>query len=532
MPKRYWINYKSKKYQRLASRKISDNRLSIGLFYPNGSAHWADVIRIASKVQNWIYLTDEHTTFTVKSELKKHSVKGEIIANSDWGFRDNVFRFEQVIQKMKEKLSDFFDHDKTAIMLFIEMTWAVRTPSSAIYLRNFEIELQKLIDQYPLSICCLYNEFILLDEQLLLGLQVHPYIFTSEGLKVNPHYLPPIVFQQNTLRSQFNYWIGQIEPHRKSLEKESILTKDASLQPILSESEATEPIYHIDKTLYSRIAQSDDGRWKIRCLGELKVYRNNGQLIEWDTKGGATKKVKTLFAYLLFMGEKGASIEELSDLLWSDTLDMTQSANRLYHTIRCLRLVLEGMKHPDKIGKESNLRQSPFIIHQNTHYYLTLPQDSWIDLPMFQELCFKGNEHFQHQNLEQSLICYQSAERLYQGDLLTDIPQKYTDNTEHDWCWSRRFWYRDMHHKLLHNLANIYRQMGNVSEALSYCDKALAIEPCSESAHREKLLSLKAANRLDAVHRQYRLYCESLKKFDMGVPSKEIKDLYLKLVGK
>ncbi len=488
---------------------------------------------MAAKAQNWIYLTDEHTTITAKSALKKHLNKGEIVPSSEWGLRENVFRFENTILKIKEKLDIFFNENKTSNVLFIEMTWAVRTPSSSIYLRNFEIELQKLTEQYPpeskisgqaLSICCLYNESILLDEQLLLGLQAHPYIFTSEGLKVNPHYLPPLVFQQNTLRSQFNYWISQIEPHRKTIEKESILTQNTLLQPILSGSEATEPIYHIDKTLFSRIAQSDEGRWKIRCLGELKVYRNNGQMIHWDTKGGATKKVKTLFAYLLFKGEKGASIEELADLLWSDTLDMTQSANRLYHTIRCLRLVLEG--------QESNLRQSPFIIHQNTHYYLTLPQDSWIDLPMFQELCFKGNEHLQTQNWEQSLICYQSAERLYQGDLLIDIPQKYTDNTELDWCWSRRFWYRDMHHKLLYSLATIHRQLGNISESLKCCDKALIIEPCSEPAHREKLLSLKAANRLDAVHRQYRLYCESLKKFDMGVPSKEIKDLYSKIVAK
>ena len=505
----------------MANRKISDNHLSISLFYPNSSAHWADINRMASKVHNWIYLTDEHTPTTIKIELKKHLNKGEIISNSEWGFREHVFRFEQAIQKIEERLKGLLNENKTSNLLFMEMTWAVRTPSSSIYLRNFEIELQRLVEIYPLSICCLYNESILLEEQLLLGLQAHPYIFTSEGLKPNPHYLPPIVFKQNTLRSQFNYWMQQIEPNRKSTEKESIFAENL---PPQSEAESDEPIYHIDKTLYSRIAQSDEGRWKIRCLGDLKVYRNNGEMIEWDTKGGATKKVKTLFAFLLFKGEKGASVEELADLLWSDTLDMTQSTNRLYHTIRCLRLSLEG--------KESNLRQSPFIIHQNTHYYLTLPQDSWIDLPMFQELCFKGNEHFQHQNLEQSLICYQSAERLYQGDLLTDIPQKYTDNTEHDWCWSRRFWYRDMHHKLLHNMANIHRQLGNISEALNCCDKALAIEPCSEPAHREKLLSLKAAKRLDAVHRQYRLYCESLKKFDMGTPSKEIKELYSKIIEK
>jgi DNA-binding SARP family transcriptional activator len=501
--------------------KITEKSLFIGLFYPKSSVLWVDVNRIASKAQNWIYLTDEHTTIAIKAALKKHINKGEIIANSEWGFRENVFRFESVIQKIKDELASFFTEKKTELTLFIEMTWAVRTPSASIYLRNFEVELQKLTESYPISICCLYNESILLDEQLLLGLQAHPYIFTSEGLKINPHYLPPIIFKKNTLRAQFNYWIGQIEPNRKTVENPFFISENES-HPL--GNEPSEPIYHIDKSLNSRIAQNDEGRWKIRCLGELKVYRNNGVLIEWDTKGGATKKVKTLFAYLLFKGEKGASIEELADLLWADTLDMTQSINRLYHTIRCLRLVLEG--------KESDFRHSSFILHQNTHYYLTLPQDSWIDLPMFQELCFKGNEHFQHQDLAQSLTCYQSAERLYQGDLLTDIPQKYTDSTEHDWCWSRRFWYRDMHHKLLYSMANIHRQMGEISEALSCSDKALAIEPCSEPAHREKLLSLKAANRLDAVHRQYRLYCESLKKFDMGLPSKDIKDLYAKIIEK
>jgi DNA-binding SARP family transcriptional activator len=503
----------------MTNRKISDTSLFMGLFYPNSETLWIDLNRMLNKLPHWIYLTDEHTQIVLKTALKKHINKGEIVQSSEWGFRDNVFQYEKVIQNIKNRLDSFFTDTHKTLTLFIEMTWAVRTPPASIYLRNFEIELQKLTDSYPLSICCLYNESILLDEQLILAMQAHPHIFTSEGLKENPHYLPPSVFKKNTLRSQFNYWIGQIEPHRKPVEKE-ILVKDTVLQ----NGGFQEPIYHIDKTLYSKIAQSDEERWKIRCLGDLKVYRNNGEKLEWDTKGGATKKVKTLFAYLLFKGEKGASIEELADLLWSDILDMSQSTNRLYHTIRCLRLVLEG--------KDMDLRHSPFILHQNAHYYLTLPQDSWIDLPMFQELCFKGNEHFQHQNLEQSLICYQSAERLYQGDLLKDIPQKYTDNTEHDWCWSRRFWYRDMHHKLLYSTANIQRQLGNIPESLNACDKALAIEPYSESAHREKIISLKAANRLDAVHRQYRLYCESLKKFDMGEPSKEIKELYSKIIEK
>lgn len=495
----------------------------IGYFYDNSDHLWADIQTFLSKKTHWLYITDERATQNVKSELKSFLNKGECLPSQDFGFREHVFRYMTSIQLIRDKMETVINDKTKTTVLFLEMSWAVRTPAASIYLRNFTSELHKLIELYPLSIVCLYSETTLLDEQLLMGLQAHPYILTSDGLKGNPYYLPPEVFKDNTPRIHFNYWLGQIDASRHHKKQPS--PKPLPIQEITEiVPEEAEPIYHIDKDLHTRIAQSDEGRWKIRCLGDLKVYRNNGQLMDWHTKSGATKKVKTLFAYLLFKGEKGASLEELADLLWSDTLDMTQSINRLYHTIRCLREVLEG--------KNSHLRQSPFITHQNDRYYLSLPPDSWIDLPMFQELCFKGNDHLKHHNLEQALLCYQSAERLYQGDFLTDIPQKYTENTEQDWCWSRRFWYRDMHYKLLHSIANIQRQLGHISDALSYSDKALAIEPNSEPAHREKILALKAANRLDAVHRQYRLYCESLKKFDMGQPSQEMRELYYQLVKK
>jgi two-component SAPR family response regulator len=491
----------------------------IGYFYHNFDQLWSDMRLFLTKKQAWVYITDEQTVQNIRSEFKSFLGKGEGLSSKEFGFREQVFKYTTAIQAINDKIEGILKEDNKNLILFLEMSWAVRTPSGSIYLRNFISELQNLTALHPLSIVCLYNETILLEEQLLMGLQAHPSILTTNGLKPNPYYLPSEVFKNNSPRAQFDYFLQQIDPS-KTLNKQPIL-KD--MLPILAETEEAQPIYHIDKKLHTRIAQSDEGRWKIRCLGDLKVYRNNGQLIDWHTKSGATKKVKTLFAYLLFKGEKGASLEELADLMWSDMLDMAQSSNRLYHTIRCLREVLEG--------QEGNLRQSSFILHQNNRYYLSLPADSWIDLPMFQELCFKGNDHLKHQNLEQALICYQSAERLYQGDFLTDIPQKYIENTEQDWCWSRRFWYRDMHYKLLHGTATIHRQMGNISETLSYCDKALDMEPNSEPAHREKLLSLKAANRLDAVHRQYRLYCQSLKKFDMGQPSKDMKDLYAKLVG-
>jgi two-component SAPR family response regulator len=482
----------------------------IGLFYEKSADLWAAITPMMSNF--WIYIVDEHALQTVRSVLKPFLQKGEIFPSAELGLREPVFRYELAIQKIKAKIAG----EKRPLTLFLEMSWAVRTPSAAIYLRNFYLELHKLIDNQSLSILCLYNESILLDEQLLLSLYAHPMIFTQAGLKPNPYYLPPAIFQKNAPRTQFHYWLSQMDSNRVRMD-----SNPTNFVPTVLAAQD----YHIVKLTNIQTTHNEQYRWKIRCLGNLKVYRNNGQLIDWNTKGGATKKIKTLFAYLLFKGEKGASTEELADLLWSNILDTTLSTNRLYHTIRYLREILEG-------NSDHDFRRSSFLLHQNNRYYLTLPPDSWMDLPMFQELCFKGNEHFQQQQFEQALMVYQAAERLYQGDLLTDIPQKYLDNTEQDWCWSRRFWYRDMYHKLLYSLAAIQRQMGHISEALNYCEKAFSLEPSSEPAHREKLLLFAAANRMDAVHRQYRLYCESLKKFDLGTPSQEMMTLYAKIMEK
>lgn len=46
-------------------------------------------------------------------------------------------------------------------------------------------------------------------------------------------------------------------------------------------------------------------RWKIRCVGKSRIYRNDGSQVNWDTPGGATRKTKILFAYLM---RKGGSL--------------------------------------------------------------------------------------------------------------------------------------------------------------------------------------------------------------------------------
>lgn len=491
---------------------MNDTSRFLGLFFAEKEQLWEEVRKLFDAGSFWIYITDEHAVNQVKDALDFDNLenKGEILSSSEFFLREQVVRAKPVIEAIQNKISSY---PKENLIIFCEMTWAVRSPSGDIYLRELHEAFQNYLTSNTITIVCLYNESILLNEQLLLGLFSHPKIYTSDGIKDNPYFLPSEIIKKNQLKPRFNYWLSNIDSHRR----------DITPKPQRTVNDEKEN-YPIEKMFNPMVAQANEGRWKIRCFGELRIHRENGELIDWNTKAGATKKLKTIFAFLLIRGEKGATAEELADLLWSDSDSTEQALNRLYHAIRYLRMVLNG--------SGESVRDSSFIVHQSSVYYLRLPYDSWIDLPMFQELCFKGNQHIKEGNLEQAKICYESAERLYSGDLFNDIPLKYIENNDNDWCWSKRFWFHEMYHKLLYSLANIHRQLGQLSQAISYCDKVLAEDPNLEAAQIEKLLALAESKRFDAVHRQFKIYTESLRKFNMGYPSQEIRDLYTNLSKK
>jgi two-component SAPR family response regulator len=488
----------------------------IGLFNSNEEIMWESTSKIISDYNNWLFIADEHPLSYVKTALDITDAtvqNGEVVSSADFYLREQVVRAKPVIHAIEQKVNSIVNTENVNLVVFCEMTWAIRTPSGDIYLRELQEAFQKYLLSNNITIVCIYNETILLDEQLMLGLFSHPEIYSENEIKSNPYFLPANIIKKNHLKPRFNYWLSQIDSSRKK-----------SLVQIQNEEHEEKKNYPIEKNLSTKIAQTNEGRWKIRCFGELRIHRENGELIDWNTKAGATKKLKTIFAFLLIKGEKGASGEELADLLWQDANSTEQAMNRLYHAIRYLRVVLN-------VNQDSGFKTS-FITLQGSMYYLRLPFDSWIDLPMFQELCFKGNEHIKENNIEQAKICYESAERLYSGDLFNDIPLKYIENNDNDWCWGKRFWYREMYHKLLYSLASIHRQMGNLSTAIVYCDKALSEDPILEAAHKEKIIALAEAQRFDAIQRQYRIYTESLKKLNLGLPSTEIRELYLNILRK
>ena len=482
------------------------------LFYTQPDELWAQCERliVASEPQTqWLYLADEHATALVAQKLGGMGV-GEVIDSAETDFRATQIRIGPLVSRLTERIKSTLTHS-AAVLLFVEMSWAIRTPSGAVYLREYEAAIAELTAQLPLTAVCLYNQQIMLDRQLMIGLHTHRDLLVTDSVVRNPYFVPPDIFTSRNMRSQFEHWLHELAPPAPSA------------TTLLTPSSTNIANYNLEEepTLVART--SDEKRWKIRCFGGLRVYRADGATIQWNVVSGATRKTKTLFAFLLFRGEAGATAEEIADLLWPDSAESKQSLNRMYHTVRCLRMALS----PELTAS----RQSPFVLREDQRYFLALPQHSWLDLPMFQELCYRGRALMKQQNWDEALICYQSAERLYTGDLLADIPEKYAANREIDWCWSRRYWYKEMYVKVLVNSAEIHRQLNNIPDALAQCDKALKLDPINESAHQEKMRALAAVNRRDALERQFRLYKNVLKQLEIGQPSQTTKTLFSQLLS-
>jgi two-component SAPR family response regulator len=492
-------------------------------------AHSADLWNIcapligqqAAERWNWRYISDEHQPKQVAEALSVRGVAvadGSIVPAATLGFHASPVRVAPIIAALRELLLGMLEAHPHGAMLLIEMTWAIRSPSGAVYLRAYEAALHDLIQQYQAQAICLYNQTALLDAQLLLSLHMHQSVQLSTGPRPNLFFVPPEIYRRRDERAQFLAWLNIIQPGAADLPAPTPAPPSLGIPP---PAIIAQPVYDVEPPPLFIAQNSDQGQWKIRCFGRLRVYHEDGDLVRWQVGRAATRKTKTLFAFLLYRGEAGAASEELTALLWPQASDAKVALNRLYHVVNALREVLSpGL---------ARLRESPFVLNEQGRYYLAVPPHTWIDLPMFQELCYRGARLLREDDSDQALLCYESAERLYSGDYLADIPQQYADYAEEDWFWSRRYWLRDMFVKLLYGIAGIHRMRGQIAPALSYADRALRIEPTSEAAHQEKLLVLHAARRRDALDRQYRLYCQLLEQAQIGPPALDLTELYQRL---
>src|SRR5262245_35037352 len=93
---------------------------------------------------DWRYVADEHQTDHVARILGAQGIAvgaNAIIPAASLGFHASPVRVAPIVAALRDLLLQPLGRPPQGILLLIEMTWAIRSPSGAVYLREYEAAL-------------------------------------------------------------------------------------------------------------------------------------------------------------------------------------------------------------------------------------------------------------------------------------------------------------------------------------------------------------------------------------------------------
>jgi len=450
-----------------------------------------------------------------------------VVAASAFGMSESPVSASNVIGRIRQETESTVAAGYAGLLLLIDMSWLLDAPSGLANQGEFEAALEELMMcSLPLRAECLYQLPMFPEEIVLDAMRTHRMVRTRDGVFENPHFLLPQTFLSRDAAATLQQWLATLRPlKRAARSRQRALPGESSWRaPAVAAIRAGPPANAVEAfAIQQAEPESLTPRWKIRCFGNLRIYRQDGSLVRWGEANGATTKAKTLFAYLLHCGTKRATSEDIADLLWPGAESSNRSLNRLYHTVHCLRIALSpGLRRS---------RDSPYVLGDNHQYYLSLPEGTWVDVPIFEQFCRRGEMLLKAGRPGEALACFTCAQKLYTGTLLADIPAEYAENTDRDWCWSRRYWLEEIYVKMLSQMSGASRGVGDLKRAIVYAEMALKTEPCFEMAHQELMHIFHQLGRREAIERQYRLCMGALQRREGRAPSADTRILFQRLIS-
>lgn len=389
--------------------------------------------------------------------------------------------------------------------LVVDMSWGLAAVHGASSYEAWGGVAQRLAAEIGVPVLSLYNKEHMIEDQVQAAFRAHRQFLAPSGLYENPFWVPAALMRNDALDEQLAFMLGRIVPDFAG----GSLFKDIERQA----ARGAAPDWL--SRPHNRVAPGGGpARWHIHCFGRLTVYTGGAGPVDWRIPGGAPNKARTLFAYLLQAGEKGAHSERIGELLWPEGGSEKTKRARLHHTVSMLRKVLGSQEAVARSGD---------------YYSLNVPVGSWLDITSFEQLCRRAISLGRHGEAAAALPVYFAAERLYRGDLFEDLPNEYVETENEDWCVPRRTWLREMAIRVQYDMATLLRREGRTNEAVERVQRALALDPASEEATAEAMRIFHAQGRLDAIHRQFKQFRAACAAIGEARPAREISALYEEL---
>jgi hypothetical protein len=146
------------------------------------------------------------------------------------------------------------------------------------------------------------------------------------------------------------------------------------------------------------------------ALGPLRAERGGTLIGQWGGAKAGTRQAEAIFAFLFDRGERGASKDEMLELIWPD-VDLERADLAFHRTLGGLRSTLRP-------GRQGRDRAGAITFH-NDRYRLDSDLIEWSDVVAFEERMASASAATDPAD---ALLHLERARSLYRGDYLDDCP--------------------------------------------------------------------------------------------------------------
>ncbi len=266
----------------------------------------------------------------------------------------------------------------------------------------------------------------------------------------------------------------------------------------------------------------------LRSEESVKEYQSEGSYLEIDTLGRfvvknnqkvltagvrSSKKIWTLFMYLLTYRQKSLLPEVIVDHLWPEG-NYENPRGLLRTQMHRLRKLMDT---PMEEGRSS------FICYHNGAYYWNPDVQIKIDADLFEALSADARTK-SGSDPQGAVQLFLRALEYYQGDYLPECAGE-------AWAIPAKVHYRRLFINNVMELCGLLTTMHQYSKVLNVCDRAMLLEPSEESFHLIYLDTLLKSGKLSEAQHHYQ-YATSLHYRELGiVPSASMKKIYQQIVS-
>jgi len=230
---------------------------------------------------------------------------------------------------------------------------------------------------------------------------------------------------------------------------------------------------------------TSDGSLEICLLGPFQIVVD-GRVV--DERRWTRRKPALLVKLLALQPHHQLHREQIIELFWPDS-DPDAGNNNLHKAIHLARHALE----PDL----KSAADSRFIKSRGQHVQLSSSGTLYVDVEEF--------EHVAEAAIKtEKIAACETAIDLYRGDLLNE-------DAYEDWVVQRREQLRELYHRLLGKLSQLYESQGEAQQSIELLRRLIATDTANEQAHRDLMRLYALDGSRHRALRQYRHCVESLR---------------------